>query len=327
MFSYVLRGCGRFAHAVMPSYNAGVVDGLSYRPVREEDLPALARVQSEAARWLASTQGRDPAAIPMRSEPSPLARHRLRADPDLWWLAELDGRPVGYSSGVVRGDLWVLSSLFVHPDAQARGIGQELLRRCFVAGRARGARVRAIVSSSHASAQSLYIRLGLVPRFPLFILQGPVEGLAALPNAPAAAVRRPAARGGWIRKLSDLDEAIWGRSREVDHRYWLSEPTMACVALEDGVSGLIAYVYFGPDFIGPLAARTRRAQLQLLRLAGEAQLEAGAESVRVHVPGVNGTVLKALMERRFQIDHVNLVMTSRPFGRFDRYLPSGGVLI
>ena len=166
----------------------------------------------------------------------------------------------------------------------------------------------------------------MVPRFPLFILQGPAEGLAALPELPVA-VRRPAARGNWQRKLSDLDELVWGRRRDIDHRFWLREPTSACRALEDGQGRLIAYVYFWPDFIGPLAARTPRLQLQLLRLAGETQVEAEPEAVRLQVPGMNATVLRALLEQGFRIDHVNLIMTSRSFGRFDRYLPSGGVLL
>ena len=301
-------------------------ESVGYRPVHEEDLRALGRVQGEAVRWLVAREGREPSRSNVSDEPSPLARHLLRTGRDLWWLAEADGRPVGFSAGIVRGGLWVLSSLFAHPDVHGRGIGQELLRRCFAAGRARGARVSAIVSSSHASAQSLYVRLGLVPRFPLFILRGPVGGLLALPE-PSAAEEHPTARDEWERKLSDLDETVWGRRREIDHHYWLSEPSITCRALQGDAPGLLGYVYFTPDYIGPLAARTRRAQLHLLRLAGKALAEAAPEAILVRVPGVNGTVLKALLNHHFRIDHINLVMTSRPFGHFDRYLPSGGVLL
>ena len=118
-----------------------------------------------------------------------------------------------------------------------------------------------------------------------------------------------------------------GARREIDHQFWLGEPYVDCRALQGEDGALLGYVFFTPDHIGPLAARTRRAQLQLLRLAGQAQMEAGSETVRLQVPGINGTVLKALLDRRFRIDHVNLVMTSLPFGRFDRYLPSGGMML
>lgn len=118
-----------------------------------------------------------------------------------------------------------------------------------------------------------------------------------------------------------------GRRRDVDHRFWLREPMMVARALADPAGDLLGYVYFWPDFIGPLVART--PPLQLLRAAAEAQVAAGSAGVRlhVHVPGPSLTVLKALLERGFRIDHVNLFMSSRPFGRFDRYLPAGGVLL
>ena len=311
-------------------YSVGVIDGVTYRLIREGDLGALGLVQGEAARWLAAHEGRDPAAIPLSDEPSPparrLLRHLLAGSSDLCWLAEVENRPVGFGTGIVRGDLWLLSNLFVHPDVHDRGIGQELLRRCFVAGRDRGSSIAAVISSSHASAQSLYIRLGMVPRVPLFILRGPPEGLASL-RQPRARTKRPRANKHELGRLGDLDRWVWGRRRDIDHQFWWRDSYIDCRILQDDDGKLLGYVYFGPDYVGPLAARTRRAQLVLLRVAGEAQMEANSESVLIRVPGVNVTVLRALLEHGFRIDHVNLMMTSHPFGRFDRYLPSGGVLL
>lgn len=39
------------------------------------------------------------------------------------------------------------------------------------------------------------------------------------------------------------------------------------------------------------------------------------------------TVLGARLGAGFKIDHVGQFMASRTFGRFDRYLPSGGTLL
>ncbi len=94
----------------------------------------------------------------------------------------------------------------------------------------------------------------------------------------------------------------------------------------DEAKSPIGYVYLNPDGFSPLAARRTRQQLLLIRLAAEVHGSQGAVA-RVQVPGVNGTVLRALLERGFRIDHANLMMTSRPFGRFDRYLPSGGTML
>ena len=46
------------------------------------------------------------------------------------------------------------------------------------------------------------------------------------------------------------------------------------------------------------------------------------ESVELQLPGINATALNALLGAGFRIDQGVLFMSSRTFGRFDRYLPS-----
>jgi hypothetical protein len=172
----------------------------------------------------------------------------------------------------------------------------------------------------------LYVRLGLVPRWPIFVLEGPIDGLLDLPE-PAERIRRASRpSAALLRRLNRLDDDLIGWRREVDHQFWMDQPSMACLTIEDE-EGLAGYVYYQPDLIGPLVANTPRLQLELLRAAAVIQRAADPEAIRLQVPGVNDTVLRSLLERGFQIDHVNFFMSSRNFGRFDRYVPSGGTLL
>ena len=288
-------------------------------------------IQGTALRHLAVAGSAGLAAEPITDEPSFEMRQALRTDPKLAWLAIQDARPIGFSVGFVRRELWFLSDLFVLPEGQGRGVGAELLRRCLSGGIARGARIRAVVSSGDPAAQVLYIRAAMVPRFPLFRIKGAVRGLQRL-----APVREPisevAPSKTWLRRLGALDEIVWGRRRDGEHRFWLNEFKLKCLAIADPSGGLLGYAYYEaspyePRRVGPLAARTPRLQLSLLRAIGDALGGQPGDTIELHVPGINLTVLRALLGAGFRIDYLLQFMSSQPFGRFDRYLLSGGTLL
>jgi GNAT superfamily N-acetyltransferase len=298
-----------------------------YRPAREEDLPAMRMVQGVALHDLAARSGFDPATMPpLDDQPTLPMRYLFRSAPEMSWVAIRNARVAGFSQGFVRGDLWFLSNLFVHPEAQRGGTGAALLQNCLQAGLRRGARIRAVCSSPDLPAQALYARAGMIPRFPLFAVEGPAQALRCLP-APRGRIVRPKVSGRWIGRLGSIDEYVWGRRRDADHRFAHREMKMACLAMMASSEKLAGYAYYCREQIGPLCARTPRLQLQLLRAAGGALAESCAAKIRIWVPGINAVVFLVLLEAGFQILFSNLFMASRAFGRFDRYIPSGGTLL
>ena len=303
---------------------------VTYRLAREDDLSTMRLIQSHALYDLVVTRsGRKPSAVPIIDEPSAEMRHLLRTDPKLSWIASEGGRQVGFSVGFVRADLWFLSDLFVLPEAYGKGIGGELLRRCIAGGQARGVRIRAVASSHDAGAQKLYIEAGMVPRFPLFSLAGEARKLRELPAAPVE-VSAIGSSKSWVRRLAELDKKVWGRERDRDHRYWLGEAGLDGIAiLERGE--LAAYAYFAAEGhsrrVGPMACSRSGQQLRLLRAIGDAIGTTQNVAVELRVPGINMIALTALLKIGMKIDHAGFYMASHPFGRFDRYLPSGGTLL
>ena len=317
-------------------------NGITYRLAREDDLSVMRVIQSTALRHLiVMREGKDPSAMPITDEPSSEMRHVIRTDPKLACLAIEDGRPIGFSVGFVRRELWFLSDLFVLPEAHGKGVGGELLQRCLAGGLECGARIRSVLSSGDPGAQALYIRAGMVPRFAMFGIEGPARGLGDLPRLRAqvkGTITQASLSKIWIRKLGDLDEMIWGRRRDGEHHFWLGESGLTCMAIADASGGLLAYAYYSsaasrapwdrdPRRIGPVAARSARLQLALLRAIGDSVDGEAAGTVEFRIPGINMTALSALLATGFRIDHVGQFMTSRTFGRFDRYIPSGGTLL
>ncbi len=310
---------------------------VTYRLAREDDLSAMRLIQSTALRDLIVTRGgRDPSVMPITDESSSEMRHLLRTDPKLAWVASEDSRPIGFSVGFVREELWFLADLFVLPESQGNGVGRELLNRCLAGGLERRARIRAVMSREDSGARALYIRAGMAPLFTLITMQGAARGLIDLPSATGK-IRHIEPSKVWVRRLGDLDETIWGHRRDREHRFWLDEYKFTCLAIADGPGRILGYAYYSsaasrppwncvPRRIGPVAARTARLQLSLLRAIGDAFGAEDTDRVEIGIPGINMTVLASLLGAGFKIDHVGQFMASRTFGRFDRYLPSGGTL-
>ncbi len=156
-----LHRCDRSAIAFPCAAKRHEYSDVTYRLAREDDLSAMRLIQSKALYDLVVTRsGRPPSAITITDEPSTEMRHLLQTDPKLAWVSMEGGRAIGFSVGLVRGDLWFLSDLFVLPEAYGKGIGGELLRRCLAAGIERGARIRAVASSHDLSAQKALHRGG-----------------------------------------------------------------------------------------------------------------------------------------------------------------------
>ena len=114
-------------------------------------------------------------------------------------MATINGLVVGFAQACVRGDIWFLSQLFVHPEVHARGIGQELLRLAMEYGRDAGCETFSVVSSTSPVAQSLYMRAGMFGIGIGYRLVGSVESLLDLPTAGCNRRRRSrTAAGGRI---------------------------------------------------------------------------------------------------------------------------------
>ncbi len=115
---------------------------VTYRRAEEADLPRVFAVFRAALNAYLVPAGQE--GIPEDEEQSPVYRHFLEHDGERFWVAEAvvedltDGgggtlgaggrQIVGWGSGLLRGDWWFLSSLFVLPEAQGRGVGAPAVR-------------------------------------------------------------------------------------------------------------------------------------------------------------------------------------------------------
>jgi|CXWL01.1.fsa_nt_gi ribosomal protein S18 acetylase RimI-like enzyme len=297
-----------------------------YRPMLETDLAAAMYVGKYAMDGLIRSEGREPSTWNPAVGAS--QRHLLATDPDGCWVAEINGLVIGFAQAFVRGDIWFLAQLFVHPEVHALGIGHELLRRAAQYGRARDVGVFSVVSSTSPAAQSLYMRNGMFAFAIGYRLVAPIGALLDLPQ-PVANKKIVVDCSGWQDPMAELDRATFGADRRMDHAFYLNDwpdGNASFALMRDG--DFLGYGYASlPGFIAPLAAYEAEDQLPLLRTCAEWLDGRGATEGTVWVLSLNQTLITALLSRGWRVAGWSFLKANKPFGQFDRYHPAGGILL
>ena len=308
---------------------------IRYRQAEEADLPRAHDVFRAALNAYLVPAGQPP--IPADDRQSPVYLHLLEHDAERFWVAEtvveeltggdtgtlgVGGRQVvGWGCGLVRGDWWFLSNLFVLPEAQGLGVGTMLFDLAGTGAPAPA--VRATVTDSlQPASNNLYGRRGMLPREILIGFEGPSRGsdasvgLGTLEPEPLTPASVPA--------LREIDSAVSGVDRSVDHRFYLTE---------SGRYGFLfrrhgrpaGYVMVRQDgWIGPVAA-VREQDMETVTAAGIADLSRRgvAEKLRAGVLARSEGAQRAFWGAGLRFSGTpGLLLASRPWGHLDRYIPA-----
>ncbi len=231
-----------------------------------------------------------------------------------WWIAEdPDSRKaIGYARSVERGGLFELTEFFVHPERQSAGVGAALLARAFPPGRGD---VRVIIATTDVRAQARYYRCGTVARFPIVALGGtprPTDG------RPDLEVLRLTADDAELEEVRRIEAAVLEFDRGAELAA-LAEEREGYLYRRRGEP--IGFAFAGRTGTGPIAALDPAEQPAILAHVEGRAASLGLEEISFEVPMVNGVAIGHLLDRGMRMDpFYTFLMSSRPFGQFDRYI-------
>lgn len=239
----------------------------------------------------------------------------LAANNAEWWIAEdpETRQMLGYARSIERGGLFELTEFFVRPDEQSRGLGRTLLDRAFALGRGE---VRVIVATGDPRALARYYASDTVARFPIFTL-------AALPRdveldgrlAPVALTMG----SGALSAAADIERAVLAYDRGADEFDWLLGHREGHLYLRDDRP--VGFAFVGEHGAGPVAALDPTDMPEILLHVESRAQAVGLERLELEVPSLNATAVRHLLGRGFRMDpFVTNLMSSRPFGQFDRFI-------
>ena len=236
-----------------------------------------------------------------------------------WWVAEDRGSAevVGYARSMARGALLELTEFFVIPGRQSAGLGRALLERAFPQGRGE---VRAIIATTDTRALSRYVRAGTVARFPLFSLIGAPAEAPDSEEVTAEAIDVHSAHHRDA--IKDIERSVLEYPRDDAEIGWLLANREGVLYRRDGA--IVGFAFLGEHGVGPVAvldpADTPAVLLDVERRAAAA----GFKQLDFQVPAPNEVATRHLLSRGFKFDSwINLLMSDRPFGKFDRVITFG----
>lgn len=252
------------------------------RPTTRDDLDAQHPIFRAAIGELFGRHGfepPEPAAEAFRDQQA----HVLEHDAERCWVAVENGRLVAFAGALARGRSWFLSTLFVSPDVQARGLGRELLDRVW--GSEYDRRLT-MTDSIQPVSNGLYAARGLIPSTPVLTLAG-------RPRRAGAGDVEPGEAGP--DDLARIDAAAYGFDRAPDHAYWAARATRT--AWLDG-GEVVAYSYRWPTGrIGPLAALDPRSAAAALTT----ELSRTDGATALLVPGSSRTLVATALAAGLRI--------------------------
>lgn len=247
---------------------------MDVRNAADEDLPAIAKIATAND----EDAGTDPRYV-----------SHLRNN-GRFLVAEVDGGLAGYCGIRQTAEATMLTDLFVDPDRQSGGAGRRLLEVALD-----GAGERFTFASRDPRAMSLYVRYGMVPRWPLLYLAGPPPAAGAL-----RAERVPNDEAG------EAEHELTGRDRTADYAFWGTAPGATGLVVRDG-STTVAVGAATPDALFHLVTADGHDPAATL---ASALATFDTDRVRLCIPGPH-PALPYLLEARWRIEDLDQHLSSR----------------
>ena len=290
-----------------------------YRPARADELQATQEHIVRSINDLTERHGFGPMATVRTPE---FQLFSLDDDPAGLWTAEHDGLLAGSAFAWVCDDLWFLAELFVSPDQQSQGIGNELLRRMLNHAAARGASCKALLTFTfNRASQTLYIRHGIFPRFPVYMFGASREAvISRLPptNYRSVPIEKTPQHSTL---LALIDRSALGISRDKHHRFLANDATVKGSLFYAG-DDCVGYAYVNSlGHVGPLAVSQRGSVGLALQAALRVAADTGSPHISAFIPGASPDALTIAVTAGMRITFPMLLMSSRDFGDWSRYLP------
>jgi len=290
---------------------------VTFRPARAEELQ---QVQEHIVKSINDLTERHAFGAMASVRPASFQLFTLKDDARGLWVAEDEGEIVGSAFSWVSGDLWFLAELFIAPRMQGSGIGRELLQRTLSHADQAGATTRALITFTfNTVSQGLYVRHGLFPRLPIYMVSADRKTLPT--ETFQSPLKFTTAGDADLGALAALDLRALGVSREKHHGHLLSEASMRGFLLHEG-DGCIGYTYVSSTgHIGPLAVARRELMARAVGTALRIAAERPSAQVSAFLPGICEAALSVASEHRMRITFPMVLVSNREFGDWRCYLP------
>ena len=229
---------------------------------------------------------------------------------DQFWVAEQDGQIIGFGRSILNDGVRELTELFVKPGTQSTGLGRGLITRAFPT---ENLRRFSIIATTDMRAQKLYMKNGVMPRFPVYYFGKQPQATGGTTDLT---ITRIADIEDCLDVLARIDAEVLEFRRDSVHRFLNTEREGYLYLRNDQPVG---YGYLGTTN-GPFALLDP-GDFPAVLAHMENEAARHERWCGVEVPIANTAAVNYLTAREFKPDSLlAIVMTSEPFGNFAQYI-------
>jgi ribosomal protein S18 acetylase RimI-like enzyme len=298
----------------------------NYRLAKEGDATGISMVFAEAHDDLYRKRGFDEAPtnpIP----PNPIFAFLIRKTPDAFWVAEEEGKIVGFSDSFVRGSFWYFAWLFIAPPFQGRYIGRTLLERTLTSWKNVEITNRATITFAfNPVSQFLYMKYGMHAREPAYCVEAPSNRITeSTQSAHGLDFEELTSLKDGSEILRQMDEFVLGFSLDWHHEYFF-ETKCRCYIFKDK-GNPVGYAYVSPGGrVGPMAVNSGHFTEPVIETGLRLAASQGVEKVWYWMPGSNVHAVELALKYEMRLDPA-VFMSTKPFAKWENYLFSSDALM
>ncbi len=286
------------------------------KKIEIHELPEAVKVYHTSRVDMQSRLGQNPGDISDKERAQALKDYIHIHSTGIFYGAYIKGQIIGISCAAIRDDIWFLSGFWVLPEFQNKGIGKPLLKMVYKEGVNLNCRIFCVWSSLDPSAQTCYLKMGMMPGYPVYRLAG------SLKNIPKANPEYKLQNLD-IETSIKIDSIIRGCMRKQDHEYWLGNGHKGFQVLYKNKP--VSYFYCKDGSIGAGGWLTKKAGTPTTLLALK-QASMDSETVTFIPGGLNHSSIKIAMSLGMKVSGGAHFLTSKQFGQLNQYLASGPFL-
>lgn len=292
------------------------------RPAEPEDIPKAIAIRALASSDVSARYGFGAKKKEEVFTPDSFYAFTMEHEQQGFWVAEEGDRIIGMMLSWVRGSFWFLSYLFVEPEYQDRKVGRYLLDRVMQEGAPTKITNHALITYAYNAASiGLYMKCNMFAREPVYKMAGANSSIRSQGKGKISTeVVKLENSTEVFRELASIDKKVLGFSRGRHHEYFLQRRDGSGFFFRKG-KDVLGYSYIWDDGqIGPLAASSEDAFADVFDASLTLAATKGTEQLSLLVPGSNASAITMALEHKFRVREPYILMSTKPFGKWNRYL-------
>lgn len=247
------------------------------------------------------------------SLPNRIFAFLIRRTSNAFWVAEEQGRIVGYSDSFVRGSFWYFSWLLISLSHQGRDIGARLLEKTL--GSWKDVRITNKATMTFAfnpASQALYTRHGMYSPEPVYVVAASAQAIGNSKGPDGGLdLEESKSLNDASPTVAPIDERVLGFALDWHHEFFFATRGRCYIFKDSGEP--VGYVYVRPSrAAGPTAVSSERCMEPVLRRSRELSANQGVDRVSYWTPGSNVHAVDFALKRTMRFEPL-VFMCTRPF--------------